>query len=581
MGFAVKLPRRRVLQAGGMAGLSLPVWLSGCATTAPTPPAELPATRPAVRMTTPKPMPMPMPVPPAATVSAPDPYAGDNPPPEPREFRAAWVATVANIDWPSRPGLSAAVMQREALAILDRAQTLGLNALILQVRPACDAIFPSTLEPWTEFLSGEQGRAPWAAGEAPWDPLAFWVAEAHRRAIELHAWFNPYRARHSTAKSPIVTDHIARRRPELVAQVGDQLWLDPGQPDSAAHTLAVVADVVRRYDIDAVHIDDYFYPYPVKVGGVDQPFPDDVAWTRYKLDGGPIGSRDDWRRAQVDTLVQALHRTVQSIKPWVRFGISPFGLPRPDRRPPGVVGFSQYDQLYADVERWVENGWLDYLAPQLYWPIARAGQPFAVLLDLWLAANPMQRHIWPGLFTSRVINTARGGEVLGTNVWPGQELIDQVAVQRSRSKSGFSNGQGSSPDASTGNAMGANGHIHFSMVALMQDRDKLATRLQASAYAEPALVPATPWLPDALPSVLSAAPLLQASGKQVLLRPSAGAVPRHWAVWLRREKRWHLQVLPGSRTALDIQGADRVVASAINRVGQAGPRAMLRLVPTS
>lgn len=546
-------PRRALLRAGSLAAVGLPAGFSaallGCATTAPEPgrqPESLPDSTGA-------PPPEPQPAAPA--------YTAEEPPPEPREFRAAWVATVANIDWPSRPGLPAAALQREALAILDRAQALGLNALILQVRPACDAIFPSTLEPWTEYLSGEQGRAPWAAGEAPWDPLAFWVDQAHRRAIELHAWFNPYRARHSTAKSALVAEHIAQRRPELVAQVGDQLWLDPGQPDAAAHTLAVVADVVRRYDIDAVHIDDYFYPYPVSVGGVEQAFPDDVAWTRYKLDGGPIATRDDWRRAQVDNLVQALHRTVQSIKPWVRFGISPFGLPRPDRRPPGVVGFSQYDQLYADVEKWVQNGWLDYLAPQLYWPIARAGQPFAVLLDLWLAANPMQRHIWPGLFTSRVINTAKGGEVLGTNVWPGQELIDQVAVQRSRS------GAGTAP------APGATGHIHFSMAALMQNRDQLAARLQAGAYAEAALVPATLWLPDVAP----AAPRLQARGQQLLLRPGAGAVPSRWAVWLRRGQRWQLQVLAGSQSQLNTQGATRVVASAINRVGQAGPRAALPL----
>jgi uncharacterized lipoprotein YddW (UPF0748 family) len=529
-----QVPRRRLLGAAGL------TWLAGCST----PPAPS----------------APSPKPPAvarpARIDPPPLPTGDEPPPEPREFRAAWVATVANIDWPSRPGLTAAAMRSEALAILDRAQALRLNALILQVRPACDALFTSTLEPWSEFLSGEQGRPPWAAGEAPWDPLAFWVTEAHRRAIELHAWFNPYRARHSAARSPLAASHIAQRRPQLVQKYGEQLWMDPGQPEAAAHTLAVVADVVRRYDIDAVHIDDYFYPYPVAVDGVDQPFPDDAAWAAYQLGGGTL-VRDDWRRAQVDALVQALQRTVQGIKPWVRVGISPFGLPRPDQRPAGITGFSQFDKLYADVEKWFEQGWLDYLAPQLYWPIDRTAQAFPVLLEYWLAANRAQRHVWPGLFTSRVTR----GEPLGPNVWAGQELLDQIAQQRSRA------------EPSDGWPVGAGGHIHFSMIALMQDRDGLAKQLLAGPYAQAALVPATPWLPDTLPTP----PTLQASGTRVVLRPGPGPAVRRWAVWLRREGRWRLQVLPGSETQVDAAGADRVVASAINRVGQAGPRATLRL----
>jgi uncharacterized lipoprotein YddW (UPF0748 family) len=298
----------------------------------------------------------------------------------------------------------------------------------------------------------------------------------------------------------------------------------------------------------------------VVVDGVDQPFPDDASWAAYRLAGGTL-LRDDWRRAQVDTLVQALQRTVQGVKPWVRVGISPFGLPKPDRRPPGVAGFSQFDKLYADVEKWFEAGWLDYLAPQLYWPIDRAGQPFPVLLDYWLGANRAQRHVWPGLFTSRVINRGNAAETLGPNVWPGQELLNQIAQQRARAEPG------------DGWPVGAGGHIHFSMVALMQDRDGLATQLLAGAYAQAALVPATPWLADAAP----AAPTLQASGPRVSLRPGPGASVRRWAVWLRREGRWRLQVLPGSTTQIDASGADRVVASAVNRIGQAGPRATLRL----
>jgi uncharacterized lipoprotein YddW (UPF0748 family) len=349
--------------------------------------------------------------------------SADLPPEAPREFRAAWVATVANIDWPSKPGLSAQAQRDEAVAMLDRARAIGLNAIILQVRPAGDALFPSTLEPWSEVLSGEQGRAPGLAGEPAYDPLAFWVAEAHQRGLELHAWFNPYRARHSSAKSPLAPLHLAVRQPALVKRYGDQLWMDPGEPEAAAHSLAVVADVLRRYEVDGVHIDDYFYPYPVQAGGADLPFPDDDAYARYRLGGGAL-ARDDWRRNNVDTLVQSMLHTVRSIKPLVRFGVSPFGVGRPDRRPPGISGFSQFDKLYADVERWFDNGWLDYLAPQLYWQIDRAGLQFPVLLDYWLAENRARRHVWPGLFTSQITR----GEPLGPRAWPAREVLDQVLL---------------------------------------------------------------------------------------------------------------------------------------------------------
>ncbi len=503
---------------------------------------------------------------PAAAVGVPG-TAAEQPPPAPREFRAAWVATVANIDWPSRPGLSAATMRAEALALLERARTLGLNALVLQVRPAGDAIYASALEPWTEALSGEQGRAPWAAGEAPWDPLAFWVAEAHRRGIELHAWFNPYRARHSTAKSPLVAPHIGRRLPAVVKPYGDMLWMDPAEPAAAAHTLAVVADVLRRYDIDGVHIDDYFYPYPVPVPGAlpgppgsplvpEAPFPDDEAWARYQRGGGVL-ARDDWRRAQVDQFVQALQRTVRDVKPWVRFGISPFGLPRPDRRPAGVTGFSQFDKLYADAERWLENGWLDYWAPQLYWPIAREGQPFPVLLDYWLAQNPLQRHVWPGLFTSKV-----GAP---TTPWPARELLDQLGVLRSRAGPGAYG------------PLGATGHIHFSLVALQQDREGLATTLARGAYALPALVPATPWLNAPAVGV----PGLRRLNGRVRIEPAvAAAAPVRWAVWRRHAgapPRWAFDALPPGAQDIDPAGADLLWVQGVDRVGQLGPRALIHL----
>ena len=474
------------------------------------------------------------------------------PPPEPRELRAAWVATVVNIDWPSRAGLPAEVQRAEALALLEKAREIGLNAIVLQVRPAGDAMYASALEPWSEYLSGIQGKPP----EPAYDPLAFWVTEAHRRGIELHAWFNPYRARHSSAKSALVAPHIGVRTPHVVKKYGDQLWMNPAEPAAAAQTLAVMTDVVRRYDIDGVHIDDYFYPYPLQENGVEVPFPDDEAWARFQLGGGTL-SREDWRRSQVDALVQALYRGVHAVKPWVRVGISPFGLGKPDRRPAGIVGFSQYDKLYADVEKWLDNGWLDYLAPQLYWPITRVGQEFPVLLDHWIGENRLvQRHLWPGLYTSMVSKESpapAAPPASGRGAWPAKEVLDQVAVLRARPAS--------------------SGHIHFSMAALQQDRDGIATRLRLGEYAQPALVPATTWLDNTPPPV----PVLERAGKQVRLLPAAGEPAWLWAVWRRVGGTWRLAVLPGRELSVDVDGADALVVSAVDRVGNTSARTSMRL----
>lgn len=462
-----------------------------------------------------------------------------SPPPAPREWRAAWVASVANIDWPRRPVPSAVQLREEASAILDRALALGLNALVLQVRPACDALYPSRLEPWSEYLTGRQGQAP----SGDWDPLAFWVEAAHQRGLELHAWFNPYRARHGSAKSPLSADHIARRRPELVRSVGGQRWLDPGEPAAAAHTLAVIDDVARRYDIDGVHIDDYFYPYPATApGGGELPFPDEPSWQRYRRNGGRL-ARDDWRRNNVDRLVEALHRTVREARADLRFGISPFGIGKPALRPPGIEGFSQYDKLYADVERWCAEGWLDYLVPQLYWPIDRRAQAFEVLLAYWRAQTAHGRHVWPGLFTDSVGR--------GQRPWPAEEVLAQIALTRQTPPAG--------------------GHAHFSMTVLMEDRAGLAGRLAAEAYAEPALTPACPWLggqPPAPPRLVD-----EAGGWRLV--SGEGSTVWRWAIWRRHSGRWRFEVQPGAQTRVE-GPADALVVSAVSRLGHESERASLR-----
>jgi uncharacterized lipoprotein YddW (UPF0748 family) len=473
------------------------------------------------------------------------------PPPAPREFRAAWVATVANIDWPSQPGLPAAKQRAEMIALLDRASALKLNAIILQVRPAADALYPSALEPWSEYLSGVQGRAP-----APlYDPLQLWINEAHRRGLELHAWFNPYRARHDKAKSPFAATHLAKTHPAAVKHYGDFWWMDPGDAFALQRTLAVVADVVRRYDVDGVHIDDYFYPYPITAplpaGAKANPavpapvvdFPDEPSWKRYRNGGGKL-ARADWRRENVDHLVEQLHRTIHEIKPWVKFGISPFGLGRPDRRPPGIEGFSQYDKLYADVEKWLQAGWLDYLAPQLYWPVGQKGQDFGVLLDYWARQNTAQRHLWPGLFTSLVGDPVKK--------WQPEEILKQTALIRADPRAG--------------------GEIYFSMVALLQDRQGIAGRLSAGPYATAALVPATPWL-DATPP--PAPQLKREAAGRVLITPAAGKVAASYAVWRGQDGAWRFSVQPAGETAVVATTDEWVVVSSVDRLGNESARTTL------
>lgn len=436
---------------------------------------------------------------------------GGMPPPLPREFRGAWVATVANIDWPSRPGLPTALQRQEMHALLAQAQAIGFNAIVLQVRPSADAIYPSELEPWSEYLSGTSGQPP----DEPWDPLAEWIVAAHALGLELHAWFNPYRARHSQARSAPAATHVLNTEPDIVRAYGDQSWMDPAEPRAAGRLLAVVRDVLQRYDVDGVHIDDYFYPYPVRdAQGTELPFPDNAPWQRHLRAGGEP-DRAAWRRAQVDALVERLAATVHAAKPWVRVGVSPFGLPRPDRRPAGIEGFSQYDKLHADVERWLAEGWLDYLAPQLYWPIGQAAQAFAVLQDAWRAGNPLQRHIWPGLFTSRL-----GAE---RTAYDAAEVLAQVELTRH-------------PGAVN------DGHLHFSMIALLQDRDGIATRLRQGPYAQAALTPATPWLdePPPRPPVFDWRP----QSRELTVAQGEGAPLRQAVLWTEPPEGWRWQALP-------------------------------------
>ena len=527
------LKKRAFTLAGA---LSLGALLASCSTNKPKP-----ATPPALPGTTA----------PADTAVF---RGGAMPPPAPREFRAAWVSTVANIDWPSRPNLPAEKQQLEAIAILERARLLNLNAIVLQVRPAADAIYPSAIEPWSEYLTGVQGQPP----RPYYDPLAFWIKEAHARGIELHAWFNPYRARQTVGKAT-APNHFSRTHPNAVKTYGKLQWMDPGEEASADQTLAVVLDVVRRYDIDGVHIDDYFYPYPIDTAGGENgaldgrggkqelDFPDWASWQKYVAGGGKL-DRANWRRQNVNKLIEALSTGIHREKSWVRFGISPFGVGRPDRRPPGINGFSQYDKLYADAELWLENGWVDYLTPQLYWPIAQKPQAYDVLLDYWLAQNRKGRHIWPGLYTSRI-----GAPV---KEYAPQEIVDQIGVTRARA--------------------GAGGHVHFSMAALMDNRKGIYDRLRATIYTGQALIPATPWLDSTLPGVPVVQAVHAANATRLLL--TAGSNNALYAIWARYGDAWHFIVVPAARVDWQLAddprlgAANAIVVSGVDRLGTESAR---------
>lgn len=471
---------------------------------------------------------------------------GAEPAAVPREFRAAWIATVANIDWPSRPGLPPDRQRAELTALLDRAVATGLNAVILQIRPSADAIYPSPLEPWSAYLTGTMGKAP----DPPYDPLAFAVDEAHARGLELHVWFNPYRVRHADATGDVDPAHASVALPGAVRRYGAYLWFDPGEPAAADRFLEVVRDVVGRYDIDGVHIDDYFYPYPIAKDGREVPFPDDESHARAVAAGG-IADRAAWRRDNVDRLVQRLWSEVKQQKPHVLVGISPFGIWRPGH-PPGIKGLDQVAALNADPKKWLHEGWLDYLAPQLYWRIDAPEQGYEKLLGWWAGENVKHRGLWPGLYTSRVRQDPAAA--VTKNVWEAEEVVRQVAATQAHG--------------------GARGTIHFSMKALAEDFDGVATKLAAGPYAAPALVPAIRPPHGALP----AAPVVSrdAAGVAFALPPGDSDPAWLWVVKTRRDDTWHAAVLPGRAQRHDLDaGVDEVAVSAVARDGREGPAARL------
>lgn len=294
--------------------------------------------------------------------------------PPKHEFRAVWIATVENIDWPSKKGLPVEQQKAEFIKILDMHQQNGMNAIVMQIRPVADAFYPSTLEPWSEYLTGKQGLPP----SPYYDPLQFMLYETHKRGMEFHAWFNPYRAVFNVSQSSVSPSHITRIKKDWAVTYGKFKWFDPALPEVREHVARVIRDVVSRYDIDAVHFDDYFYPY--KIDGKD--FPDAASYKKYS--NGM--NKADWRRSNVDSIIKLLSETIKATNPRVKFGISPFGIWRNKKQDPdgsNTNGSTNYDDLYADIRLWLQKGWIDYVTPQLYWQIGHKLADYTELLDWW------------------------------------------------------------------------------------------------------------------------------------------------------------------------------------------------------
>ncbi|GIG91939.1 glycosyl hydrolase [Plantactinospora endophytica] len=429
-----------------------------------------------------------MPPPTVADRSSVDCPVGDVPK---RQLRGTWIASVSNINWPSRAGLTAAAQQAELRGLLDQAAALRLNAVFLQIRPAADAFWPSPHEPWSQYLTGSQG------GNPGYDPLAFAVAEAHARNLELHGWFNPYRVSTQGDPARLVAGHPARVNPSWVERYDGKLYYNPGVPAARRHTVNAIMDAVTRYDLDGVHFDDYFYPYPVS----GQTFDDAAEYDAY----GAGRSLADWRRSNVDTLVQELGARIRQAKPHVRYGISPFGIWRNAGTDPlgsATTGLQSYDAIYADTRKWVKQGWIDYVAPQLYWTIGFPAAAYDVLVPWWsevVAGTDVQLYVGQAAY-----RIAEWGDPA--------EMPDHLLLNRNHRVSG---------------------DIYYSVKQLLANPLGFADRLRTDFHRYPALVPVNARLGGTPPgAVRSLAARRVGTGVELTwTAPSGGTAPAYYAIY--------------------------------------------------
>ena len=381
------------------------------------------------------------------------------------EFRAAWIAAVENIDWPSRKGLPADSQRAEFIRQLDLLHRNGLNAVVVQIRPAADALYPSPYEPWSEWLSGVQGKPP----SPYYDPLAFMIEETHKRGMEFHAWCNPYRAVYSIAKSSVSPSHITRQHPEWFLNYGGTLYFDPGNKDVQQYVVQVIRDIVHRYDIDALHFDDYFYPY--RIPGKE--FPDEHSYLKY----GQGMTKEDWRRSNVDSIIVHLSATIKEEKKYCKFGISPFGIWRNKSRDPEgsetQAGQTNYDDLYADILLWLRNGWIDYVVPQIYFEFGHRHAAYEVLLDWWSRhAYGRQCYIGLGIY--------KAGE---NPAWRDKtQLTRQIQAERNYYPQ-------------------VQGAVYFSSSTFLRNPYGWGDSLQLHYYNYPALLPSMAWIDTVKPHV--------------------------------------------------------------------------------
>lgn len=431
----------------------------------------------------------------------------------PREFRAAWIATVANINWPSKNNLSTEQQKQEAIQLLDYLKNNNFNAVIFQVRPSADALYDSKLEPWSYFLTGEIGKRP----DPYYDPLEFWVEEAHKRGLELHVWLNPYRTHHSNGGAVTSQSMVHRASDHVVRLKNGMYWFDPADQRTQDHAAAVVNDIVKRYDIDGVHFDDYFYPYASYNGGAD--FPDNKTWNAYRNAGGTL-SRADWRRHNVNKFIERVYKEIKAEKNFVKFGLSPFGIWKPGY-PAGITGSSQYDELYADAKLWLNEGWIDYFAPQLYWAIDPPRQSFPELLKWWQSENTHNRHLWPGLNTVGVRSSDRPTEIINQ-----VNLVRQIVPN-------------------------SKGEIHWSIAGLIKSPE-MTRRLKEGPYAHKALVPKSPWLkanPLLQPTLLLTDKKTSVFAKWLHKQPEQ---VKHWIFYAKYGDSWEFDILDKPITSLEI-----------------------------
>jgi uncharacterized lipoprotein YddW (UPF0748 family) len=390
-----------------------------------------------------------------------------------REMRGAWIATVWNQNWPSKVGLSADEAKAELITMLDGLASAKMNTVFFQVRTESDALYASPLEPWSRWLTGTQGQDP------GWDPLAFVVEEGHRRGLEVHAWINPYRA---AVNSLVKTDpsHVTQKIPAASRVYGRQLWMDPGAYEVREHILDVIRDIIVRYDVDGVHFDDYFYPYPVDGATFD----DDAIYGAYTSNGGTLG-KSAWRRSNVDRLVRDTADLVARTRSDVRFGISPFGIYRPGH-PEGITGLDAYNELYCDPVLWMDQGWVDYLIPQLYWPTTRPAQAFGPLIAWWAGLAKGGRSIFAGHYADSA----------GTGAFTLPEFEAQMDLARAQ------------------RGRGVLGSVYFSAEPIVDDEVGLKTSLATKYWATPA---ATPPLATASTKLPGPPPAVTVDGSEVVV----------------------------------------------------------------